>query len=383
MAQTLGIYIHIPFCRSKCDYCDFYSLAGCDDKMDDYHAALLAHIRQASQKLKQHQIDSIYLGGGTPSYYGDARIREILALIKKLCSVSKTAEITMECNPDSVDAGAMVRLKKAGINRISLGMQTANCRELSLLHRPHSAEEVATAMVKIREAKIDNISLDLIYGLPEQDLASWQETLEHAISLKPQHISAYGLKVEEKTALYQRVLQGEKLPDDDVQADMYLYLCKRLPKAGYRQYEISNFARTGKESRHNLKYWMGREYLGFGPGAHSDFGGKRYSFSRNLDGYISASNASSELIDTSAEIDKLERAREYIMLRMRTARGIEEWEYRREFYLNFEPIQHKLDTFESRGWVKQDGHRWHFTPEGCLLSNALLGELLEAAEKDM
>lgn len=378
MGHVLGIYVHIPFCRSKCDYCDFYSLAGKEQWMDSYQKALLTHIKDTAARLKHYQVDTIYFGGGTPSYYGEKRLSELLSALRKHFQVSKTPEITIECNPDSVDRKSMIRLRKAGCNRISLGMQSADFTQLQKLNRPHDVKQVKEAVTAIREAKISNLSLDLMYGLPGQSMQSFQDSVEHAIALEPDHLSAYGLKLEPGTPLFIRAEENGWIPDDDLQADMYLWLTKRLPKSGYRQYELSNFAKTGKESRHNLKYWMGREYIGFGPGAYSDISGHRYAFRKDLNGYICGVLSGADLLDDLETITKQERAKEYLMLRMRTLRGIEEWEYRREFYMNFDPIQRKLEQFESHGWVIQSGHRWHFTPEGFLISNQLIIELMES-----
>ena len=284
MVKQLGLYIHIPFCRSKCDYCDFYSLSNRSDRMDAYQKALLAHIKETAPQAKGYLVDTIYFGGGTPSFYGEKRIRELLSLIRRRFEVAANAEITLEANPDSVDKKSMVRLRRAGVNRVSLGMQSAHDDELSALHRPHTFQQVQEAVAVIREAKIKNLTLDLMYGLPGQDMARWQDSVEKAIALQPQHISGYGLKVEEGTPLCARVSRGGVLPSDDMQADMYLWMVARLEQAGYHQYEISNFAQAGFQSRHNLKYWLTRPYLGFGPGAHSDFGGRRFSFLRDLDG---------------------------------------------------------------------------------------------------
>lgn len=378
MAGVLGLYVHIPFCKSKCDYCDFYSLPGQESRMDLYQKALLAQMKATLPLLKGHPVDTIYFGGGTPSYYGEKRLRELLSYLQRHLTVSRHAEITVECNPDSVDLRSMVRLRKAGVNRISLGMQSAAPCELRGIHRIHTTEQAAQAVADIRAAKITNLSLDLIYGLPEQTMESWMETLETAVALRPEHISCYGLKVEKGTPLFRRVELGEVLPDDDQQADRYLAAVEFLQRHGYRQYEISNFAKTGCESRHNLKYWMGREYVGFGPGAHSYFGGKRYSVCRDLDAFLCSVPNDDGLLEENQLIDGQERAKEYLLLQMRTLRGIEEWEYRRSFGLNFEPISHKLEFFEEHHWTEQTGHRWHFTPEGFLLSNVLIGELLEA-----
>ena len=377
MSRMLGIYIHIPFCRSKCDYCDFYSLAGKEQWMDSYLKALLFQIKEKAGALRDYQVDTIYFGGGTPSYYGEGRLREILSVVRNHYSVSRTPEITVECNPDSVDKKSLLRLRRAGVNRISLGMQSGNPVQLSALNRPHDMNQVEAAMTLLREVKIDNVSLDLIYGLPGQSMESWQESLRQAMALAPEHISAYGLKVEEGTPLFKRVLSGEEIADDDLQADMYLQMVDTLSKNGYRQYELSNFSKTARESRHNLKYWMGREYLGFGPGAHSDLAGARFSYQRDLEGFIAGVLHGENVLDEYEEISKAERAREYLMLRMRTQRGIEEWEYRREFTMNFDAIEQKLLQFEGQGFVVQSGDRWHFTPQGFLLSNTLISQMLD------
>ena len=380
MGRMLGIYIHIPFCRSKCDYCDFYSLAGKEQWMDSYLKALLFQIKEKAGELRDYQVDTIYFGGGTPSYYGEGRLREILSVIRKHYAVSRTPEITVECNPDSVDKKSLLRLRRAGVNRISLGMQSGDPVQLCALNRPHDMNQVEAAVELLREVKIENISLDLIYGLPGQSMESWQESLRQAMALAPEHISAYGLKVEEGTPLFKRVLSGEEIADDDLQADMYLWMMDTLAKNGYRQYELSNFSKTAKESRHNLKYWMGREYLGFGPGAHSDLAGVRFSYQRDLEGFIAGVLHGENVLDEYEEISKAERAREYLMLRMRTQRGIEEWEYRREFTMNFDAIEQKLLQFEGQGLTAQSGDRWHFTPKGFLLSNTLISQLMDCQE---
>lgn len=381
MAEKLGIYIHIPFCRSKCDYCDFYSVAGQEARMDEYQKALMAHMKETAPQTKGWQIDTVYFGGGTPSFYGEKRLRELLRLINKRFDLSKVAEITVECNPDSVDLKMLQALHKAGVNRLSLGVQSACDRELQCVHRPHTFEQAVQAVELARTAKFHNLSLDLIYGLPGQTAEGWQDTVERALALKPEHLSCYGLKVEPGTPLDYRVSRGEQLPDDDAQADMYLWTVDRLAREGYRQYEISNFARTGFQSRHNLKYWMGHPYIGFGSGAHSDFGGRRYSFLRDLEGYIAGVLNGGTLIDSSDLIPARERGSEYLMLRLRTTRGIEEWEYRREFFLDFDPIEQKLEDYERHGWAERHDRRWHLTPKGFLVSNQLIGELLSVQEE--
>ena len=380
MAEKLGIYIHIPFCKAKCDYCDFYSLPEREGTMDDYQKALIAHIKETAPLAKGWQVDTVYIGGGTPSFFGAKRLSALLGEVKKRFNVARDAEITCEANPESVDLKFLKTVRRAGVNRLSLGMQSACDAELHAVHRLHDFSQVVQAVQWARKVKLKNISLDLIYGLPGQDMQTWQKSVEAALSLEPEHLSCYGLKVEPGTPLDGRVMRGEVLPDDDTQADMYLWTVERLQKAGYPQYEISNFARPGFQSRHNLKYWMSRPYIGFGPGAHSDFGGRRYSFVRDLDKYIMGILNGGRVIDEDQLIPHRERGGEYLMLRLRTVRGIEEWEYRREFSMNFDPLEQKLEEYEHQGWAAKKDRRWHLTPKGFLVSNQLIGDLLTIQE---
>ena len=378
---SLGIYIHIPFCRSKCDYCDFYSIAGGDKGlMDRYQGALLAHLKETAPRAAEHRVDTIYIGGGTPSFYGEKRIRGLLKCVFKYYDVAKDCEITMEGNPDSVDRKVFARLRRAGVNRFSLGAQSACDKDLECIHRPHTFQQTREAVEAARKAKVTNLSLDLIYGLPGQSLGSWQETVEQVLALEPEHLSCYGLKVEEGTPLWQR-RETEDLPDDDAQADMYLWTVDRLEKAGYRQYEISNFAKTGLESRHNMRYWRLQEYVGFGPAAHSDFGDWRYSYIRDVNGYIEGVQKDGELIAESERIPARDRGGEYLMLGLRTVEGVEEAEYRRRFLMDFTPLEEKLCQYREQGWAVKERGRWHFTPEGFLRSNLLIGDLLELQEE--
>ena len=381
MDQTLGLYIHIPFCRSKCAYCDFYSLAGQEGRMDDYQRALMTHLAEAAPLAASWTVDTVYFGGGTPSFYGAKRLTGLLKWIKKHYRVDKQAEITLEANPDSVDLKMLTRLRKAGFNRVSLGVQSADDGQLASLGRPHTFDQARRAVEWARRAKFQNLSLDLIYGLPGQTEEDWRETVEQVLALEPEHISAYGLKVEEGTPLCRRVEAGEVLPDDDVQADCYLWTVERLARAGYGQYEISNFAKEGFRSRHNCKYWLTRPYMGFGPGAHSDFGSRRYSFVRDLEGYIRGVLEGGPIVDEDDPIPREERSGEYLMLRLRTTRGIEEWEYRREYRMNFEPLERRLTEYEKQGLAVRSGGRWRLTPQGFLVSNQIIGELLELQEQ--
>jgi putative oxygen-independent coproporphyrinogen III oxidase len=381
MDRMLGIYIHIPFCASKCSYCDFYSLSGHDSKMAKYQSALIKHIEEAARQMEPYYIDTVYFGGGTPSFYGAKYICELFNTLKRTAKVLKSAEVTVEMNPDSVSREDLKMLKNEGVNRISLGMQSANDDILRLIGRRHTLRQTETAVKLARNEGFDNISLDLIYGLPSQTKNDWADTLSRAIALQPQHLSCYGLKIEEGTPIC-KYIGSEILPSDDEQADMYLYMTDILEHYGYPQYEISNFALPGKESRHNLKYWQLDDYMGFGPAAHSFVSGIRYSYVRDLDKYIDGIFEDKDIIDECEKVEKLESAAEYIMLGMRTVRGISKDEYNTVYRSGFDKIEYLLSEYEKKGWATVRGDRWSFTSTGFLLSNILIGTLLEAQSQE-
>ncbi len=378
MDKTLGIYIHIPFCASKCGYCDFYSLAGCDRLMPKYQDALVEHIRESYPAFKGRYIDTVYIGGGTPSYYGADRLIELWEELKGSGSVLKDCELTLEANPDSAVYKELLKLRRAGFNRLSMGVQSANNDILKLIGRRHNWKQCGLAMNAAREAGFDNVSCDLIYGLPSQTKADWADTLMRVIELRPEHISCYGLTLEPGTPMYEKYNNSQILPSDDEQADMYLYAVETLEHYGYKQYEISNFAVPGYESRHNMRYWRLSDYLGFGAGAHSCMDGARFSYVRDADRYIVGVLRDEDIVDEYSTVSSVERGSEYIMLGMRTALGIEAQEYTEHYRADFTPIEKTLEVFAGKGWARCDEGRWHFTPQGFLLSNLLIGALLEA-----
>ena len=380
--KPLGLYIHIPFCKSKCIYCDFYSLPCGEDRMDRYVSALCRQLAEISRQTTAHQVDTVYFGGGTPSYLGVKRLKKILKTVEKCYHLAKEPEITLEANPDSEGGWKALRtLRRAGFNRLSLGVQSADDGQLRLLGRPHTFAQAEEAVAAARRAKIKNISLDLIYGLPGQTMESWQDTVEKAAALAPEHLSCYGLKVEEGTPLWD--MQGElDLPDDDLQADMYLWTETRLAALGYQQYEISNFAKHGRESRHNMKYWTLGEYAGFGPGAHSDLGDVRYAYVRDLDAYCRGVETQGDILSENERIPARVRDIEYIMLGLRTAKGISRQEFEYRFRLPFAPVQAVLARCEGSGHAVLRGGRWRLTPEGFLLSNQIIGQALEALAEE-
>lgn len=380
--KPLGLYIHVPFCKHKCIYCDFYSLAGQEARMDDYTAAVCAHLTETAPFAAGHMVDTVYIGGGTPTYLGADRLGKILKTVHKKYRVAKDAEITLEANPDSAgDWKALRALRRAGVNRISLGMQSACDEELSAIGRVHTQAQTAAAVEAVRRAGIKNLSLDLIYGLPDQTPERWQENLSAAVALEPEHLSCYGLKVEEGTPLFQR-REAYNLPGDDAQADMYLYTVEFLERMGYAQYEISNFARPGMESRHNLKYWHLDEYAGFGPGAHSDFGGVRYAYARDLDAYIRGVATGAPMLSESERIPPLDRDTEYVMLGLRLREGLDPREFERRFRRRFNCFLPFLEQCRQNGYACEEEGRWHLTPKGFLVSNQIIGGMLDALAQD-
>ena len=371
---ALGLYIHIPFCKAKCAYCDFYSLAHSEEKMDAYMAALLRHLEEIAPRAAGMQVDTVYFGGGTPSYLGAARLCRILQTVLRRYDVARDAEITLEANPDSAgDWKELRKLRRAGFNRLSLGVQSTDDALLRRIGRVHTYEQVQQAVMAARKAKFTNLSLDLIYGLPGQTMEDWQRTLADAVALGPEHLSCYGLKLEEGTPLWQQ-RQTLTLPDDDAQADMYLYTVAALGEMGYEQYEISNFAKSGKESRHNLKYWRMEEYAGFGPGAHSDFGGVRYGYVRDIDSYIAG-----RLVLSESETDStLARDYEYVMLSLRTAAGIDRQTFEKRYRQRFQPMEVLFEQYEKAGLASRTEGGWRLTPRGFLVSNSIIAALQEA-----
>ena len=377
----LGIYIHVPFCRSKCQYCDFYSMATKDDNLlDGYLDAICDHIKEAGELAPGYKVDTIYFGGGTPTFFGADGMAVILTAIRRNFDVDNAAEITFECNPDSVSDRLLHRLRAEGFNRVSLGVQNDNDEMLKKLGRPHTYAQAVTAYQRIRKAGFRNISVDLMYGLPGQSLQDWRDTLDNVLRLNPEHISCYALKIEEGTPFH-AISEMLNLPDDETQADMYLAAVDMLKDRGFRQYEISNFCRKGLVSKHNMKYWTGGEYLGFGPSASSDFAGKRFTLKRDLQAYITGIRDGGDIMEDLQEIPLRERAGEYLMLRLRTSTGISPAEYERLFMLPFEPLEEVLEQRRRYYQATQnDSGRWILTPKGYLVSNDIITDLLIAQD---
>ncbi len=372
----LGIYIHIPFCKRKCAYCDFCSTSRYDDAMmDRYVQALVAQFGDFFIKGGRYEADTVYFGGGTPSVLGAKRIAHILKELQRRVSL-KHPEITVEVNPESCDKKLFQKLRAAGVNRISMGVQSANDEQLKALGRLHTFAQAAEAAKLCKQYCTDNLSLDLMYGLPGQDMDDVRSSAEALCALEPAHVSCYALKLEEGTPLAR---QNPELPDDDTQADMYLCLVDMLEKAGYKQYEISNFARDGRISRHNSKYWNLDETIGFGCAAHSFYGGKRFSFTGDIASYIDGALGKKPIVEQADELSFGNRNGEYVMLKLRTAEGIDESAFFRRFHVDFASYSSRLEKYIRGGYVVHEHGVWRLTPKGFLVSNTIIGDALEGA----
>lgn len=377
---SLGIYIHIPFCVRKCAYCDFYSLSAKKALMEQYHCGLMQTIETLGMQHRGRRVDTVYFGGGTPSCYPVEYLAEAVEAVHRNFAVTQDCEWTVECNPDSANRPWLRAVKAIGINRLSMGVQSADDAQLQRVGRLHDFETAKQSFYTAREEGFDNLSLDLIYGLPNQSMESWQSSVEALLALQPDHLSCYGLKLEKGTPLFMQRSELT-LADDDEQADMYLWMVDRLEQEGLCQYEISNFARQGKHSRHNLRYWLGQDYLGLGPAAHSYVNGIRSAVPRSLEAFCCGAEAGQTTWGSEIQIDASERVREYVMLGLRTCWGISIEELRQRFGLSAEPLEDQLRWFASYQWAEQTEGRWHLTPEGYLRSNALIGRLEEQLEQ--
>lgn len=357
LPDSIGLYIHIPFCKRKCRYCDFYSAIYSEKVYKDYFAALCREIKAWGKKVDR-SVDTVYLGGGTPSILGDD-IMLLISEIKSSFNVSADAEITAECNPGA-DYSFYTAAIKSGVNRLSLGVQSGSDEMLLRLGRTHTAFDAKKAVDVARQAGFKNISCDIMIALPESNTETLKGDIDFICSLFPEHISAYILKIEQNTAFY-NCRSNLDLPDEDNIAEQYLTLCRELKVEGYEHYEISNFARENKKSRHNLKYWRCKEYLGIGPAAHSFISGKRFYYPRDIKAFI----AGNEPLFDSIGGDKEER----LMLALRTNDGVALTE------LSDVAVK-KASEYEKAGLINVSGGKIALSDKGMLLSNSMITELV-------
>ena len=386
MNKKIEIYIHIPFCVKKCDYCDFLS-APCDDETKkNYVDALCREIEWAKDCLDEYLVDTVFIGGGTPSILEGKQIEKIMGTLRSCAKISSDAEITIECNPGTLDKEKLEAYKSAGINRISLGLQSANDTELKSIGRIHNYEDFKKSFNLARLAGFKNINVDLMSALPEQTVDSYKETLAKVVTLNPEHISAYSLIVEDETPLKERVENGlVELPNEDDEREMYYYTKKFLEKTGYKRYEISNYAKDGFECRHNIGYWKRVEYLGFGIGAASLFEGKRFSNTPDINRYINMLekdflNADEvwESINESEEVlTKNDEMEEFMFLGLRMMDGIKKSDFKQIFGTDIYSVYGEiLEKLESQALLVIDGDSIRLTDRGIDISNQVLANFL-------
>lgn len=364
----LGIYVHIPFCNGKCPYCDFYSLAGDDALKERYVQAVIRELREAHQPGME--ADTLYFGGGTPTLLAPRQIGRIVEAARSLYGL-RDAEITTEANPNTVSLPGLSELRESGLNRISFGVQSAVDRELQLLGRKHTAAQAEKAIDLARRAGFDNISADLMLGIPEQTSDSLQQSLDWIGRQKIQHVSAYLLKVEPSTPFFGNPVL-KSCPDDDQAADAYDKTVRALSEMGFEQYEISNFAQRGFESRHNLKYWLCEEYLGIGAAAHSFVGGRRWGHGRDIGNYLRLG-----LRDVQFSDNRAGGLDERLMLGLRLNRGVDLAQMRREFLFDKHSLLRKAAEYQKYGLMNVEGDCISLTPKGFLLSNTILSDLID------
>lgn len=383
--MSLSLYIHIPFCARKCPYCDFNTYAGLSALYQPLTAALVREIEQAGDQYGHPPVHTIFLGGGTPTVLSATQLAAILAACARAFSIDKTAEITSEANPGTVDQDRFTALRALGVNRLSLGVQSFQPAELTFLGRIHSASEAVTAFSAARAAGFDNINLDFMFGLPGQTLPSWHDTLDRALALGPEHLSLYSLIVEDHTPLADWVASGRvSMPDEDLAADQYEAAQQRLAAAGYVQYEISNWARAAAgergQCRHNLTYWRNANYLGFGPGAFSGLDGRRWSNLRSPAEYIRRITAGETTIDWEETASPRLAMGETMMVGLRLLHeGVDRHRFQARFgqdVLTVYPSQ--VADLQTRGLLEVTAEAVRLTPAAVLIGNQVFGRFLDS-----
>jgi len=378
---SLGLYVHIPFCVKKCNYCDFLSAPADDATKKRYVEALCKEIRSYKEITKDYELATIYLGGGTPSVLEIFQTEEILKTVRETFCLDSNAEITMEVNPGTVTLEKLKKYQELGINRLSIGVQSANPEELKLLGRIHSFEDAKNTVVWAREAGVENISLDLMSALPGQSLADYKENVEAILSLEPEHISSYSLIIEEKTPFYELYAEGmekeDELPAEETDRAMYAYTKERLWEAGYERYEISNYAKPGYESRHNSSYWTGVEYLGVGLGASSLFTNARYHNETDLLTYIKEVEEGKDIRREMERLTEAEQMEEFMILGLRRMCGVSRGEFLKRFGKPLETVYGSaLQKLKRQELITIEEDRVALTELGIDVSNQVFVEFV-------
>ena len=392
-SNGIGIYLHIPFCTAKCGYCDFNSYAGHEHMIPEYAETLLKDAALWRDAVGGRPVETVFFGGGTPSLSPVEDVRKILDGLRACFRFTGDAEISLESNPNSLDVDYLRGIGHAGVNRLSIGVQSFDDEELVVLDRVHTADQAKVAFRAARDAGFDNVNLDFIYGLPEQPLSAWQRTLEQALALAPEHLSLYALTIEDGTPLARDVARGRVTPPDpDMQAEHYEWTQDRLATAGYEHYEISNWARPGRRCRHNLVYWRNREYLGLGAGAHSYLDGVRFSTVLLPNRYQELVNESAAGIEDgrglmrhvagAEQITRTLAMSDELILGLRLIEGVSREAFAGRYGCDPRDVYADvIDEFVGYGLLEETATHLRLTRRGRLLSNELFQRLLPAPEE--
>lgn len=381
--KELELYIHIPFCVQKCFYCDFLSMPVDETVRRHYVRRLIEETEYKSQQYKGYEITSVFFGGGTPSILTETQIAEIMEALQQNFSIQKEAEITIECNPGTLARQKIITYKESGINRISMGLQSANNRELKMLGRIHTYEEFLHNYDLVRKGGIENVNVDLMSALPGQTVSDWERTLKEILKLRPEHISAYSLIIEEGTPFYQtyeedeqRREEGEEpkyLPNEETEREMYRLTGALLEEKGYMQYEISNYAKKGRECQHNIGYWTRKNYLGLGLGSASLVENVRFSNTSDLQEYLAGDFEERE----REVLERREQMEEFMFLGLRMIKGVSRGDFKKAFGVEIEAVYGEvIKKMVSQGLLQQQAGRIFLTEEGISVSNYVMSEFL-------
>ena len=372
--KELELYIHIPFCVRKCNYCDFLSFPADEDTQRQYVKALCKEISYYGAHCRDYVVSTVYIGGGTPSWLWESDMAEIMDAVHKNFALLPDAEVSVECNPGTVTAQKFAVYRQSGINRISLGLQSAQNVELKMLGRIHTWEQFLKTYELARAGGFSNINVDLMSSLPGQHMESYADSLQKVCRLKPEHISAYSLIIEEGTPFAECELD---LPDEDTEYQMYEDTAGILAEYGYQQYEISNYAKDGYACRHNIGYWKRTEYLGLGLGASSLYGENRFSNTRDMQEYLGFSGNTERIRKDVLKLSLKDQIEEFMYLGLRMTEGISEIDFEQNFGQKLENIYGSvLQKYKETGFLEKTGTNWRFTRKGIHVSNHILAEFL-------
>ncbi|MBR3796434.1 MAG: radical SAM family heme chaperone HemW [Clostridia bacterium] len=382
--ETISLYIHIPLCVKKCAYCDFASFSGRMAQRDCYVQAVCREIRAQAAFFGRRRVATVFFGGGTPTLLSGAQITEMMRVVRECFDVLPDAEITMEGNPGTLDMENLRAYRAAGVNRLSLGVQSMDDKLLAAIGRIHTAKEAEDAVAMARKAGFENINLDLMYGLPGQNAIQWKETLQKAIGLAPEHLSCYSLILEEGTPLYDSVNAGEcaPLPDEETMESMDALTLELTAAAGYSQYEVSNYAKPDRQCRHNIVYWECLPYLGVGLGAHSDMDRRRFYNPAEWESYLQMTGNDAAQRKGEGSCSQQERMFERMMMGLRQTRGVDAARFERDFGCTIESVwPETIAQMTRKKLMTSNKERILLTPRGMQVMNGVLVSLMEEAEK--